>query len=55
LIKYKKLEEGDIVSFSIDKNLGLVEDKVEIYDFKKEYKNTFNINNKEVPEDFLIL
>ena len=55
LIKYKKLEEGDIVSFSIDKNLGLVEDKVEIYDSKNEYKNTFNKNNGKVPGDFLIL
>jgi WD40 repeat protein len=55
LIKYKKLEEGDKVIFSIDKNLGLVEDKVVIYNSENKYKNTFNYNNKKIPEDFLIL
>ena len=55
LIKYKKLEEGEKVIFYIDKNLGLVEDKVEIYNSENKYKNTFNYNNKKIPEDFLIL
>ena len=55
LIKYQKLERGDTITFSIDKNLGLVEDKVEIYDSEKKFKINFNYNNKKVPEDFLIL
>jgi hypothetical protein len=55
LIKYQKLEIGDIITFSIDKNLGLVEDKVEIYDSEKKFKINFNDNNDKVSEDFLII
>ena len=55
LIKYQKLEEGDKIIFSIDKNLGLVEDKVEIYNFDNKLKQNFNENNGKIPGDFLIL
>jgi len=55
LIKYKKLEEGDKIIFSIDKNLGLVEDKVEIYASDNKFKNNFNDNNEKIPDDFLII
>ena len=48
LIKYKKLDEGDIITFSIDKNLGLVEDKAEIFDSKKKFKTNFNDNNEKI-------
>ena len=43
LIKYEKLEERDKIVFSIDKNLGIVEDKVEIIkDEKSKSKMIFN-------------
>ena len=42
LIKYDELFEGDKIIFSIDKNMGTVEDKVEIYDSENNLKNIFN-------------
>ena len=42
LIKYNKLEEGDKIEISIDKNLGIVEDKVEIFNSGGKLKKTFN-------------
>jgi len=43
LIKYEKLEEGEIIVFSIDKNLGIVGDSVKIYNSLNELKSTFNL------------
>ena len=43
LIKYDKLYEGEKIIFSIDKNLSIVEDRVEIYDFDNKLKSIFNI------------
>ena len=40
LIKYEKLEEGNKIIFSIDKNLGIVEDKVEIIKNEKSKSET---------------
>ena len=42
LIKYDKLNEGEIIEFFIDKNLGLIEDKVQIIDSHKKIKSVFN-------------
>ena len=42
LIKYEKLEEGDKVIFSIDKNIGIIEDQVEIYSSQSKLKQIFN-------------
>ena len=42
LIKYEKLEEGEKIIYSIDKNLGIVEDHVEIFKEGK-IKSVFNI------------
>jgi hypothetical protein len=43
LIKYEKLEEGEIIVFSVDKNLGLVDDTVKIYNSLNNLKTTFNL------------
>ena len=43
LIKYDKLLEGEKIIFSIDKNVGTIEDKVEIYDSENKLKLIFNI------------
>ena len=43
LIKYEKLEEGEIIVFSVDKNLGLVGDNVKIYNSLNNLKTTFNL------------
>jgi hypothetical protein len=43
LIKYEKLEEGEIIVFSVDKNLGLVGDNVKIYNSLNNLKSTFNL------------
>ena len=43
LIKYEKLEEGDIIIFSVDKNLGLIGDTVKIYSSLNNLKSTFNL------------
>ena len=43
LIKYAKLKEGDKIIFSIDKNLGITEDKVEIYNSKSNLHSLFNV------------
>ena len=42
LIKYDKLKEGDKVIFSIDKNLGTIKDKIEIYNSKGNLLSLFN-------------
>ena len=42
LIKFQKLEENDKIVYSIDKNLGIVEDKIEIFNSEGILKNTFN-------------
>jgi hypothetical protein len=42
LIKYEKLEEGDKVVYSIDKNYGIVEDEVRIINSKDDLKYVFN-------------
>jgi len=42
LIKYEKLEEGDKVSYSIDKNYSIVEDEVRVINSKNELKYVFN-------------
>ena len=47
LIKYNKLDNDDKIIFSVDKNLGIVEDKVEIYNSEGNLKYLFN-NFKEV-------
>ena len=43
LIKYEKLEEGDIIIFSVDKNLGLIDDTVKIYSSLNNLKSIFNL------------
>ena len=43
LIKYQKLKEDDKIIFSIDKNLGIIEDKVEIKNSKDNSYFVFNI------------
>ena len=42
LIKYGKLEEGDKVSYSIDKNYSIVEDEVQVINTKNDLKYIFN-------------
>ena len=42
LIKYKKLDEGDRILLFIDKNLSLAEDRVEVHNFKGDFKYSFN-------------
>ena len=42
LIKYDKLLEGVKIIFSIDKNLGIAEDRVEIYDSENKLISIFN-------------
>ena len=42
LIKYEKLEEGDKVSYSIDKNYNIVEDEVQVINTKNDLKYIFN-------------
>ena len=42
LIKYNKLDNNDKIIFSVDKNLGIVEDKVEIYNSQGNLKYLFN-------------
>ena len=42
LIKYEKLEEGDKVSYSIDKNYSIVEDEVQVINAKNDLKYIFN-------------
>ena len=42
LIKFQKLEENDKIVYSIDKNLGIVQDKIEIFNSEGILKNTFN-------------
>ena len=55
LIKFQKLNDGDKIIISIDKNLGLVEDKVEIYDSGNKFKNNFNHYTEEMSNGFLLL
>ena len=43
LIKYQKLKEEETIIFSVDKNLGIVEDKVEIKNSKDNTSFVFNI------------
>ena len=42
LIKHEKLEEGDKVSYSIDKNYSIVEDEVQVANSKNDLKYIFN-------------
>ena len=42
LIKHEKLEEGDKVSYSIDKNYSIVEDEVQVTNSKNDLKYIFN-------------
>ena len=42
LIKFEKLEDNDKIIFSIDKNLGIIEDKIEIYTSNNILKSVFN-------------
>jgi len=42
LIKYEKLDEGDKVSYSIDKNYNIVEDEVQVINSKNDLKYIFN-------------
>ena len=42
LIKYEKLEEGDKVLYSIDKNYSIVEDEVQVINSKNDLKYVFN-------------
>ena len=45
LIKYNELNNEDKIVFSVDKNLGIVEDKVEIYNSEGNLKCSFNYFN----------
>ena len=42
LIKFEKLEDNDKIILSIDKNLGIIEDKIEIYNSNDILKSVFN-------------
>ena len=42
LIKYKELDKGDKIVFTIDKQLGIFQDKADIIDSQKNKKETFN-------------